>query len=82
MTPLTKNVRRVLPSGGHRNKGLVVTLIPGTQGQATLALKTKGCRDEVMCDFDWLWQKLNELKARENKVSRPGSARQRSLLRL
>lgn len=82
MTPLKTTLTRALSHGGHQGKGLVVKIIPGTQGPATLSLHTKGCRDEVMCDFDWLWQKLNELKARENKVSRPGSARQRSLLRL
>lgn len=82
MTPLTKKLRRVLTTGGHQGKGLVVTLIPGTQGQAVLALNTKGCRDVVMADFDWLWLQLNKLKAQENRTSRPGAARRRSTMDL
>jgi len=82
MTPLTKKIQRVLAYGGHKDKGLVVSLIPGTQGKSTLSLRTKGCRDEVLCDFDWLWLQLNKLKAQESRTRRPGAARRRSTMAL
>jgi hypothetical protein len=82
MTPLDKKLQRKTTTGGHRNRGLVVTLYPEAQGQALVSLRTAGCRDEVLCDLDWLWLQLNKKKAQEGHVARPGAARRRSTINL